>query len=111
MDGWGWDSRELGFLCVWVSVCVCMCVCVCVSVCVHACVTAPSSVSDAPPLWPSWDSVPRASAPQPPHLDVAGAHTGTGPGPAPGFFSLRAAARPDPWRRAPLASPEQAALS
>ena len=63
--------------CVCVSLCVCACVCVCVSVCVHACVTAPSSVSDAPPLWPSWDSVPRASAPQPPHLDVAGAHTGT----------------------------------
>ena len=66
---------------IYVCVCLCVCACVCVCVCARACYSAllcvSVSVSDAPPLWPSKDTVPRASAPRPPHLDVAGAHTGT----------------------------------
>ena len=128
MDGWGWDSRELGFLCVCacahICVCVslCVCMCVCVSVCVHARVTAPSSVSLSLCLTPRLSGRLRTPSPAPLRpgrltwmLQVLTqgrlAVRATGPGPAPGFFSLQAAARPDPWRQALLASPEQAALS
>ena len=110
----------VGFQGAWLPVCVCLCVCVHVCVCVCLC----ECVLQRPPLCltPRFSGRLGTASPAPlrpsrltwmSQVLTQGrlAVRATGPGPAPGFFSLRAAARPDPWRRAPLASPEQAALS
>ena len=116
-------------LCVCVCVCACVCVCVCVcahvcgaapvsvslslcrpaSVCVCArvcvCTCVCLCLSAAPPPWPTKGTAPPLLCAPARSPDVTGAHTGrltvreTGPGPAPSFISLQAAASPDPWRQ------------